>query len=408
MHKRKFLFILMIALAGAGLAGYGILRPHAGPVASKALYYCPMHTTYTSDKPGSCPICSMKLVLRQEKQNPEQAENTGGPRLMTLEEFLKLKPHEICGLHKCKMGTCLLAPAKEMALLGKCPHCGENLGILFKDLLPDGYTHVMLTPEKQRQIGLKTVPVQKRTLHKTLRTAGKIAYDPELYEMERDYLEAWDAYRRMGTGQKEMNKARLQLKRMGLNDELIAEIEGQRKPDSLLINPKKSGQIWVYMPVYEQEFFLIRPGQKIEVEAPAIPGKKFEGVIRAVSETPDPLTRTVVVRGRVENPEALLKLQMDVNVLIGIERGAALMVPGDAVFSTGERDIVFLARPGGVFEPREVKLGILADEGREIRSGLTENDEVVISGNFLIDSESRLKASLEGAGTAEGGHQHGG
>ena len=175
----------------------------------------------------------------------------------------------------------------------------------------------------------------------------------------------------------------------------------------------KEGKIWVYMTLYEQEFFLVYPGQKISVETPLLPDKKFDGVVRAVSETPDPLTRTVLVRALIDNPEALLKFQMDVNVLIKIERGAALTVPNEAVFSTGERDIVFVARPEGIFEPREVRPGVLMEEGREILSGLSEGDNVVISGNFLIDSESRLKASLEGMSSMPGmdmggEHKHGG
>ncbi len=138
-----------------------------------------------------------------------------------------------------------------MAHEGKCPHCGEDLGVMIKDLLPGGYSAVQLNPEKQRQIGLKTIAVQKRNLKRILRTAGKTVFDPDLYEMQREYWEAFDAYRKMGIGQRELRKAELQLKRAGLNDALIREIEEQRKPDKRLVNPRISGEIWVSAPVYE-------------------------------------------------------------------------------------------------------------------------------------------------------------
>ena len=102
-----------------------------------------------------------------------------------------------------------------------------------------------------------------------------------------------------------------------------------------------------------------------------------------------------------------VRFDMDVNVFFPLQkREGAVLIPEAAIFSTGEKNIVFLARPDGVIEPREVATGTLGEEGREVLSGLAEGDQVVVSGNFLIDSESRLKGALESM--SAGGHQHGG
>ena len=296
----------------------------------------------------------------------------------------------------------------DMARMGKCPHCGENLGVIIRDFAPPGYSHVKLSPEKQKLIGIQTAFVQKKAARKNLRLAGKVTLDRELYEMEHEYLQAFQFFRQMGLGQKEKNKARLQLKRSGLNDELIREIEKAGRPDKYLVSRWASPKAWVYLRVYEHEIPLIKPGQEITAETPLVPGKKFRGVLRAVGEVPDLLTRAVLARALLENPDKKLKPQMDVSVVIPIEaEKPALMVPDGAIFLTEEKNIVFLARPEGVFEPREVTPGILGEDGREILSGLSEGDEVVVSGNFLIHSESRLKGALEGMGAGEG-HRHGG
>ncbi|HLD49916.1 MAG TPA: heavy metal-binding domain-containing protein, partial [bacterium] len=155
---------------------------------SKAIYYCPMHPAYTSDKPGDCPICNMKLVKRKEELPQSGGALPLEPKVMTLTEFKKLKPGQICLLHKCTMGTCLMTVTDDMARMGKCPHCGENLGVIIRDFLPPGYSHVKLSPEKQKLISVQTAPAQKKTVHKNIRLAGKVTLDRELYEAEEAYL----------------------------------------------------------------------------------------------------------------------------------------------------------------------------------------------------------------------------
>ena len=209
------LLIVVVCAGGLWLAGSYVLPQlkNVGASAQKALYYCPMHPTYTSDRPGDCPICNMKLVKKDsdaathaggarhsEKSRFQQAGTTAAPREFTLQEILKMKPGEICLLHKCKMGTCLIAMTEEFARLGKCPHCGEDLGVIVKDLMPAGYAGVKLTPAKQQLIGVKTDQVKKTAISKTIRTVGRIAYDPELYQAEEEYVQAAEALKKAETG----------------------------------------------------------------------------------------------------------------------------------------------------------------------------------------------------------------
>jgi RND family efflux transporter MFP subunit len=159
------------------------------------------------------------------------------------------------------------------------------------------------------------------------------------------------------------------------------------------------------VPVYEYEMPLVKTGDNIEVEVPAITGKKMNGVIRSIDPVLDPMTRSVRVRAVLENPDGVLKPEMYVNATLQANLGEVLVVPQEAVFATGDKNVIFVAKKGGLFEPREVKVGAVSEGVEEIKSGLSEGETVVVSGNFLIDSESRLKGALEGMGG--GGHQHG-
>lgn len=428
--KIKPLIIVIVLAAAAGGIWFLKSGTHAG--AEAAVYYCPMHPTYTSNRPGNCPICNMKLVKREstgteagKSTPPEHAghenHDQGGavvPRTMTMKELMSLKPGEICLLHKCKMGKCMIAMTEDIARLGKCPHCGENLGVTIVDAVPGGYSQIRLTPENQEAIGVKTEEVKKMTMTKVIRTVGRIAYDPALYQAEEEYLQAVSARAKAANAAPEIQEqsarladsAKIKLRLLGLSDELIAEVETSGKADRSLLYPEAGGNVWLYAPIYEYELPYVKAGDKIDVQVPAVSGKTFTGVIRAIDPVLDPVTRSARVRAVLENRDGVMKPEMYVNASINVSLGEKLAVPEEAVFSTGDKNIVFVAKPGGSFEPREVVLGAATDHYREAVSGVGEGEKVVTSGNFLIDSESRLKAALEGiggSGGTAGGHQHG-
>ncbi len=422
IKKNRFLSILVLFLI-VGVASAIAVRSlghHSVPKtghAEKAVYYCPMHPNYTSDRPGTCPICNMTLVKKDQssdQKNMDQGPSTmGRPRVLTVAQLMAMKPGEICLLHKCKMGQCTIAMTPEFAKLGKCPMCGEDLGVIVKDAFPQGYAQVKMDAEKQQVIGVKTAPVKKMALGKTIRASGRIAYDPELYQAEEEYLQAAKALKKAETADPEIKEqaaklvdsSKIKLRLLGLSESIVQEIETAGKPDRSLLYSEAGGKVWLYAPIYEYEMPFVHVGDGVEVEVPAIADKRIAGVVRSIDSVVDPVTRSLRVRAQLENPDGVLKPEMYVNVTLKTDLGEQLAVPEEAVFATGEKNIVFVVKENNVFEPREVVLGAKADGFYQIKSGLLEGEQAVTSGNFLIDSESRLKSALEGAGGA--GHSHG-
>jgi Cu(I)/Ag(I) efflux system membrane fusion protein len=172
-------------------------------------------------------------------------------------------------------------------------------------------------------------------------------------------------------------------------------LEKQSKPQQNLYLPtSEDTNVWVYVTIYEYEAELVKAGTPVEVRAIAYPGLSFEGSIISVTPILEAATRTLKVRALVDNTENKLKLEMFVNVVIKYDLGDKLAVPEEAVMHAGTRDIVFVTGTNGHFESRVVKLGNKAGDYYEVLDGLAENEEVVTSGNFLIDSESKLNAGF--------------
>lgn len=154
--------------------------------------------------------------------------------------------------------------------------------------------------------------------------------------------------------------------------------------------------VWVKAEVYEADLPQVRVGQPVEITAEGLPAK-LRGRVDFIEPALNPQTRTVAVRIQVANPEMRLRPAMFVNVRLG--GGAtkeALAVPRSAVLDTGTRKVVYVARGGGVFEPRQVEVGAAAEEFYPVRSGLQEGERVVTHGSFLIDSQTRLSGGMAG------------
>lgn len=429
--KKKLLtiFLTIFSVGIVALALKNTFMPESSHLESSAketkeLYFCPMHPNYTSDRPGSCPICHMDLVRAERDahaSDDDHSKHADGsedasnpPRVMTVEEIMSMKPGEICLLHKCKMGTCMIAMTEEWARLGKCPHCGEDLGVIIKDAMPDGYGQVKLSLEKQQLVGLQTDRVRYEQLIKTIRAAGTVAYDPELYQAQAEYLQATRSLNDAKQGkilevieqaERLVQTTEIRLRHFGLGEDLIEEISKQKGPDRSLLFSVKEEPAWVYAQVYEYELPMLQVGQSVTVEASSLGHAVFPGVLKGIDSSVDSATRTIRIRVKLLQADERLKPDMFVNVMVRADIGQALSVPVEAIFDTGTRKLAFVQIKKGVFEPREVKTGAKTDKAYEVLSGLNEGEEVVTSGNFLIDSESRLRSALQTASTGE--HQHG-
>ena len=175
---------------------------------------------------------------------------------------------------------------------------------------------------------------------------------------------------------------------------------GERiEANTTLIEIADLSRVWVMASVYEYELPFLRVGQPAEMTLSYLPGRSIRGHVALISPVLDAATRTVQVRLEFPNPDLKLKPEMYADVELRGDLGERLAVPESAVLATGTRDIVFVAKGEGTFEPREVRLGLRASDAVEVLDGLAEGEAVVTSGNFLIDSESRLKSALQSTGS---------
>jgi Cu(I)/Ag(I) efflux system membrane fusion protein len=161
-------------------------------------------------------------------------------------------------------------------------------------------------------------------------------------------------------------------------------------------------KVWVLVNIYADELPWIRIGDQARMNISAAPGHTFMGKLAYIYPYAESQTRTVKVRMEFDNPNLLLKPDMFADITI--EAGAiedAIAVPSEAIIRSGLRQQVFILRAPGKFEPREVSLGVSSDGWTQIRDGIAAGEEVVVSAQFLIDSESKLReaaAKMQEAG----------
>ena len=379
--------IIVAAIVGVFIPGRYNNTQRTGTISetAKDLYYCPMHPNFTSDKPGDCAICGMSLVKREVNihESPKQA-----------------KERKI--LHyRNPMNPAVTSPVPMKDQMGM-----DYVPVYEEEAATAQTSSVYINPEKQQLIGVKKGMVEKRKLTGQILTVGRVAYDPSLFTAQQEYLQAFKSSRTIhrDDGYIEEQSAALiksmkqKLLAIGMSEDEITGLENRGKPQQNLYLPTSEDKnVWVYVTIYEYEAGLVKPGTPVEVQSMAYPGQMFEGKVIAVTPIIETATRTLKVRALVDNPENKLKLEMFVNVAIKYDLGDKLAVPEEAVMHAGTRNIVFVTGASGRFESRVVTLGNKAEGYYEVLKGLAENEEVVTSGNFLIDSESKLNAGFNKA-----------
>ena len=153
-------------------------------------------------------------------------------------------------------------------------------------------------------------------------------------------------------------------------------------------------EIWVLADVYEPDLARTRVGMPATFVAQAYPNRTFSGRVAFIDPVLDPKTRTAKVRLAFANPKDELKPEMFGDVVLRAKAHEGLRIPGDAVIDSGTKKVVFVSLGDGKFQPRAVELGATDGDHVEVVSGLRAGEQVVVRANFLVDSESRLKASL--------------
>ena len=387
--------------AGFSVAGgiIGFEHDHDGDVVAVTdesgnvqYYTCGMHPWVILPKPGDCPICHMELTP--------------------------------------------IDPAKFTGEITIDPVVVQNMGVRVEPVVTGPLTKTIRTvgtvdynERNVRDVNIK-VSGWIEELHvdyvgATVQAGDPLfeLYSPQLYAAQEEYLLAWRNRDQTPNAASLLEAARTRLEYFDITDQQIEQLQLRGEPDkTLTIRSPHTGvviakhanegmkvdpgmqvyriadlsTVWVLVTVYEYQLPYIEAGMKAIMSLPYIPGQSIEGEVIYIYPYLDKKTREVQVRLEFDNPNNLLKPGMFANVqLTNTLASEKTLTPRSAVIDTGERQVAFVSRGEGKFEPRDVRLGIENGDGMvEVISGLKPGEMVVTSGQFLIDSEAKIREAL--------------
>ena len=388
----------------------------ATPGTPKVLYWVdPMVPGYKSDKPGKSPFMDMDLVPVYED---EGAASSGAPGSPGIPGYAGIA----------------LSPERQQAIgvrLGKAEprELAQTIRTVGRVAL-DETLHYEVRPKFEGYVEELFVDYTGKPVRKGQPLLS--IYSPELLATQQEYLLALRAKERLGgSTNPEVAKGAAELydsarQRLLLWDIRPADIErldktgqprkaltlyspvegfvmeknavrgGRVMPSDTLFDIAGIARVWVLADLYESEAAKVRVGDAAKISLSYQPGRAWTGRVAFIAPMVDESTRTINVRIELANPDQALKPGMFADVLLERPLGKVLTVPDGAVMTTGTRSIVFVAKGDGRFEPREIQPGARVGGWIEVQSGLSAGEPVVTQANFLVDSESRLKAALEG------------
>ncbi|MHC1763779.1 MAG: efflux RND transporter periplasmic adaptor subunit [Verrucomicrobiia bacterium] len=401
-----------------GPAQQSAKAPQAAPK-EKTLYTCGMHPNVIQDRPGNCPICEMKLTPIRRSTRGET--NSAAPGMSSI----SIDPVTIQN-----MGI-----RTDVVTNGPLRRVIRTVGTI-------DYSETALadvTTKFRGWIERLYVDATGQQVHKGDPLFE--IYSPELYTAQREYLLATAGGSASDRAARNslVESARLKLSFFDISSEQIAELEKTGEPRKALrvgapidgfVTEKLAvegmmveagmrlyrladlGLVWVYAEIYEQDLPFIRLGQEATVRLSYLPDRQFRGRVTYVYPALNEQTRTARVRMEFHNPGFLLKPGMFASVELRAElEPSALLVPDMAVLRSGTRNTVFVALEGGRFEPRIATLGPRGENDMlQVLSGLNEGERVVVSGQFMLDSESQLREAIQkmlDPGAAAGHARHG-
>jgi Cu(I)/Ag(I) efflux system membrane fusion protein len=402
---KKIAIVLLIAAAIAGSYGYRrwYLRPvQAAGAAPKVLYWVdPMHPWYKSDKPGIAPDCNMKLVpvYAGEEKKYERRDT-----MEISQDKQKLMGVEFATAEYESVAGSITAAAKvaldETRIAKVQPRLEGWIDKVFVDFtgkevkkgdpLLTMYSPEALATQQEYLLAIKAMHVMEGSpVHEMMGSTEN------LVAAARKRLQLWDITDRqideIGRTGRTLENLTLDSPIAGFVMERNAFPKQRVTPDTVLYTVADLSTVWVIADVFEYEAANVKLNAPATLTLGYLPNRTFHGRVSYILPQVDPNTRTLKVRIQFDNPGYLLKPEMFGQVELRIGAAKRLVVPSSAVLNSGDRQVVFMDKGEGRFEQREVKIGAELDGRTEIVSGLQAGDRVVSAGNFLIDSESRLK-----------------
>ncbi|MBI2619956.1 MAG: efflux RND transporter periplasmic adaptor subunit [Ignavibacteriales bacterium] len=371
---------VLLTLAGCATNdNHGQHAAREAPETPEEYYTCPMHPSVRSDRPGACPVCGMALVRKTALQEA------------TPDDLTKLRQVSLSPTQRVLANVSTLRATVSARFRGRI----EKL-------------HVAFTGDQVR----KGQPLFD-------------LYSPDLISAEQDYLLASHALSSSADeslqsgSQQLLNASRDRLKiHFGMTDAQIDRLESSGitrntvtffAPISGTVITKEilEGQyvdegtslyevadlsrVWVYFDMYENDIGAVKLGQEVRFNTDAYPGESFVGTVTFIDPVVNTETRTVRVRTEAANPRNKLKPRMFVSGRIRIQLAPTVTVSASAILSLGKTDVVWVETDPNVFEPRSVVVGSRSEGFAQILKGLRENENVVVTGGYLIDSESALQ-----------------
>jgi Cu(I)/Ag(I) efflux system membrane fusion protein len=420
-----------------------------------AAYACPVHPSLTSTAPDQpCPVCGAKRVAKPAAAAPaadgaarftcpmHPAFVTADPKARCPECGMKLVPR---GADAAAADAVPGLPAVELSA-DRIQLIGMKTAVAARQPLPASIrTPAFVAPTEGGVVSVTaryTGWIESTAVDETGRAVEKgeilaTVYSPELTAALQSLAAAakWSG-RTGGAGAPAQGDpsrdARLRAELLGLArqdvDAIAASGEipqtvpirspvrghvarrsavrgGYVTPGTELFQIADLSRLWAVADVYETELSRVKVGQPAALEVPAWPGERFAGRITFVSPALDAGSRTLQARIELRNPGLKLRPGMYGDVTIDLGAETAVTVPADALVDTGELQYVFVSRGNGRFEPRRVRAGWRGGGQVALLSGVAEGERVVTTANFLLDSESRLRAAIGGFGAAPA-HAH--
>jgi len=416
MRPRSVLITLAVLLPVSFWAGYRARHapaaPGSGPDGRRILYYVdPMNPSFRSAEPGIAP-CGMPL-------EPVYAHDAGGGAAAAPGAVpVRADRQQLIGV---RIETVRRRPInRTLRLLGRVAVDEARLhrlnavtpgwirevgpattGSLVRkgEVLAAYYAPEVATPLQNFIYTVET--------YETVRRTGSNPYDNlqgggQLEAYERNIATGRRALQNLGMTAEQIDRVRasrefawlVEIRSPATGFVLARNVSnGQRfEPSTELYTIADLGRVWILADAFEGDVHHLRPGTRASVTQPGF-GRPLTARVSPVLPRFDPETRTLKVRLEAENPGFRLRPDMFVDVDVPVVLAPAITVPKEAVLDSGTRRLVYVAAGEGLFEPRRVETGFREGDRVEIVKGLEEGERVVTSGNFLLDSESRMRAA---------------